>query len=64
MPLAERFFPAIDPLAAVLAADIASRLTQGVAARGRAGFLATGGTTPAPLYRAMAALEAPGAMSR
>ena len=42
-----------------LASEIALRLTEAVAERGEASFVATGGSTPGPLYDALAQEEAP-----
>lgn len=44
---------------AALAADIAARLAAAVDARGAASLVATGGSTPAPCYDALARLAAP-----
>lgn len=41
------------------ASALASALSAAVASRGRAGFAATGGTTPAPVYDRLAASDAP-----
>ena len=44
----------VDAMAASLAAEIAAALTEAVDARGSASLVASGGSTPAPLYRALA----------
>ncbi len=54
-----RDFRNADDMYATLAGEIATRLTAGVAHRGRAGFVASGGTTPGALYDVLAAREAP-----
>jgi 6-phosphogluconolactonase len=54
-----RDFRNADELYATLAAEIAARLTAGVARSGRAGFVASGGTTPGALYDLLAAREVP-----
>ncbi|HEX4198304.1 MAG TPA: 6-phosphogluconolactonase [Caulobacteraceae bacterium] len=46
-------------LFAALAMEITVRLTEAVTARGRASLVATGGTTPGPLYDALSAEPAP-----
>ncbi len=55
----ERPFDDAASMATTLATDIAAQLREAVAVRGAASFVATGGTTPAPLYRALAQCEAP-----
>lgn len=57
--IAERSFPDADSMAEAVAAEIAAALEAAVAARGRASFVATGGTTPEKTYRALAKLPAP-----
>ncbi|NEX94006.1 6-phosphogluconolactonase [Caulobacter sp. 17J65-9] len=57
--ITERFFAHADGATAVLADEIAERLTAGVAARGAASFVATGGTTPGGLYDALSRRTAP-----
>ena len=55
----ERFFEHRADLTAALAAEIARRLTAGVAEHGAASLVATGGSTPAPLYQALRQIPAP-----
>ena len=55
----ERPFDNAAQMARTLAGDIAAKLREAVDARGRGSFVATGGTTPAPLYRELSRLEAP-----
>lgn len=55
----ERPFGDVARMATTLATDIARHLRDAVAARGIASFVATGGTTPAPLYRALAQCDVP-----
>ena len=55
----EQLFEVREDRTAALAREIAARLAQGVAARGSASLVATGGSTPAPLYDALAAAPAP-----
>jgi len=59
----ERFFPQRAALTATLSAQIANRLAEAVALRGQAGMVVTGGSTPAPLYDALAQTEAPWAQT-
>lgn len=47
----------VDAMAAALAAEIASVLAEAIDARGRASLVASGGSTPAPLYRALAVAD-------
>jgi 6-phosphogluconolactonase len=58
-PDEDRLFDSGEDLFAALALEITVRLADAVAARGRASLVATGGTTPAPLYDALAAEPAP-----
>ena len=55
----ERFFSQRSELTATLAAEIAARLQAAVARRGAASGVVTGGSTPAPLYDALAQTDAP-----
>jgi 6-phosphogluconolactonase len=55
----DRLFDDKASLFAALAMEITVRLTDAVAARGRASLVATGGTTPGPLYDALSAEPAP-----
>jgi 6-phosphogluconolactonase len=55
----DRLFDDTESLFAALAMEITVRLTDAVAARGRASLVATGGTTPGPLYDALSAEPAP-----
>jgi 6-phosphogluconolactonase len=59
MPDDDRLFDDLPSLTAALAIEIATRLADAVAARGRASLVATGGTTPGPLYDALASQPAP-----
>jgi 6-phosphogluconolactonase len=43
-------FPSADALADVAASAIEAQLSAGLAARGRASLVATGGRSPAPVY--------------
>ncbi|ALL15323.1 6-phosphogluconolactonase [Caulobacter henricii] len=52
-------FPSRDALYDGAASVLASALTTGVAQRGQAGFAATGGTTPAPVYDRLSQLTVP-----
>jgi 6-phosphogluconolactonase len=54
-----RGFRNVDDLQTALAADIAERLTAGVARHGRASFVLSGGTTPGALYDVLSKCEAP-----
>ncbi len=55
----DRLFDDQASLFAALAMEITVRLTEAVAERGRASLVATGGTTPGPLYDALSAEPAP-----
>lgn len=55
----DHIFEEREELFAALALEICTRLTDAVAARGRASLVATGGTTPGPLYDALAEAPAP-----
>lgn len=55
----ERFFDERSALTTTLAAEIAGRVRAGVAERGAASLVVTGGSTPGPLYDALVATEAP-----
>lgn len=57
--IVERPFDDAAQMATTLARDIAAHLREAVAARRTASFVATGGATPAPLYRALAQCDAP-----
>ncbi|MBV9510970.1 MAG: 6-phosphogluconolactonase [Caulobacteraceae bacterium] len=57
--VSERLFPSMAALAPILAREIADRLAAGVKARGAASLIATGGTTPGPLYDALAQADLP-----
>ena len=52
-------FPSREALFDAAASVLASALTDGVAKRGQAGFAATGGTTPAPVYDRLATMTVP-----
>ncbi len=49
-------FPTGEALYDALAEEIASRLTLGVEARGSASFVASGGTTPGPVFERLSAM--------
>lgn len=55
--LRRRDFPDRDAMADALAETIAAQLADGLAARGEASFAASGGATPAPVYRRLADAE-------
>lgn len=55
----ERLFDDMPALVGALAPDIAQRLTHAVHERGRASLVATGGSTPGPLYDALCGADAP-----
>jgi 6-phosphogluconolactonase len=55
----ERRFKTRDALNQALAADIAATLSEAVGARGEASFVASGGTTPGPLYDLLSKTAAP-----
>jgi 6-phosphogluconolactonase len=55
----DRLFDDQESLFAALAMEITVRLTDAVAAHDRASLVATGGTTPGPLYDALSAEPAP-----
>ena len=55
----DRLFDDTATLTAALALEITMRLADAVAARGRASLVATGGTTPGPLYDALSSQPAP-----
>ena len=57
--IVERLTPSRDELARALAADIAQRLADAVATRGQASMVATGGSTPGPVYDALSRTAAP-----
>jgi 6-phosphogluconolactonase len=57
--IVERPFDDAAQMAKALAHDIAAHLREAVSARGEASFVATGGTTPAPLYRELALCDVP-----
>ena len=52
-------FPTREALYGAAASVLASALTDGVAKRGQAGFAATGGSTPAPVYDRLATMTVP-----
>lgn len=52
-------FPSREALYDAAASVLASALTDAVAERGQAGFAATGGTTPAPVYDRLATMTVP-----
>lgn len=52
-------FPTREALYDAAASTIAGALTTAVAAHGKAGFAATGGTTPAPVYDRLSSLTVP-----
>ena len=52
-------FPSREALFDAAASVLALALTDGVAKRGQAGFAATGGTTPAPVYDRLATMTVP-----
>ncbi|MDG2530591.1 6-phosphogluconolactonase [Caulobacter endophyticus] len=52
-------FPTREALYDAAASTIAGALTTAVATHGKAGFAATGGTTPAPVYDRLATLTVP-----
>ena len=58
-PFELRHFETFDALTARLADRIAERLTDAVSERGRASFVASGGSTPGPLYDRLSLTEAP-----
>jgi 6-phosphogluconolactonase len=58
-PLPLRRFETFDALTATLARVIAERLTDAVGQRGRASLVASGGSTPGPLYDRLSLAEAP-----
>jgi 6-phosphogluconolactonase len=55
----DRLFDDRESLFAALAMEITVRLNDAVTERGRASLVATGGTTPGPLYDALSAEPAP-----
>jgi 6-phosphogluconolactonase len=55
----DRLFDDQASLFDALTLEITLRLTEAVASRGRASLVATGGTTPGPLYDALSAAPAP-----
>src|ERR1700694_3797369 len=55
----DRLFDDKPRLFDALALEITVRLSDAVASRGRASLVATGGTTPGPLYDALSAQPAP-----
>jgi 6-phosphogluconolactonase len=55
----DRLFDDTPSLYAALALEIATRLADAVASRDRASLIATGGTTPGPLYDALSEQPAP-----
>src|SRR5579871_2223740 len=59
MPDDDRLFDDLASLNAALALEISTRLADAAAARPRASLVATGGTTPGPLYDALARTPAP-----
>jgi len=52
-------FATVDEMNRVLAAEIATRLSTGVARNGRASLIASGGTTPGDLYDVLSDQDAP-----
>jgi len=52
-------FPTREALYDAAASVVASALTEAVAERGQAGFAATGGSTPAPVYDRLATMTVP-----
>lgn len=59
MPPVERLFENAESLVADLADEIADRLRRGIAERGQASFVATGGTTPGALYDRLSQADLP-----
>ncbi len=58
-PADDRLFEDLPSLVQALAVEINVRLSDAVKARGRASLVATGGTTPGPLYDALSEQPAP-----
>lgn len=58
-PVEERLFEDAGAMAQALAEDLAARLEAGVAQTGAASFIASGGTTPGPVYDRLARLPVP-----
>ncbi len=59
MPDDDRLFDDLASLNAALALEISTRLADAAGARPRASLVATGGTTPGPLYDALSSMPAP-----
>jgi 6-phosphogluconolactonase len=57
--LQERRFDGADALHAALADEVAGRLKARIASDGKAGMVATGGTTPGPLYDRLSGIDLP-----
>jgi len=58
-PYVLRRFETFETLTATLAKEIAERLTDAVGQRGRASLVASGGSTPGPLYDRLSLAQAP-----
>jgi 6-phosphogluconolactonase len=58
-PVTERLFPSMDALAPALAGEISRRLGLAVRERGVASLVATGGSTPGPVYDALSRINLP-----
>lgn len=54
-----RSFPDRATMAGTLADELAGEIVRAVATRGRAGLVVSGGTTPEPLFRALAVRDLP-----
>jgi len=59
----ERFFEQRSALTDALSSEIVQRVRDGVAARGQASLVVTGGSTPGPLYDALGRADAPWAQT-
>lgn len=53
MPLTQSLYESADALNAEFASEIAAKLAEGIAARGRASLMVSGGRTPLPLFKAL-----------
>ncbi|MEC9259922.1 MAG: 6-phosphogluconolactonase [Pseudomonadota bacterium] len=57
MPLTQSLYESAEALNEEFAAEIAEKLSQGIAQRGRASLMVSGGRTPLPLFKALSEID-------
>ena len=57
MPLTQSLYESAEALNQEFAAEIAEKLSQGIAQRGRASLMVSGGRTPLPLFKALSEID-------